>query len=294
MTQRSTAPVGAVGLVVTGLLAQEIGASIAVLLFPTAGPLGMVALRLGFSAIVLLALVRPRLRGLTRRQWGTAAAFGLVLAAMNVFFYLALERLPLGPAVTIEVLGPLVLSVVVARRASAWLWAVLALGGVVLLGWGESVSLDPVGVAFALAAGTLWAGYILLSERTGAAIPRLDGLAIAMTIGAIAVLPLGILVTGPVFFRWDVLLLGAGVAILSSAIPYGLELLALRRLAASVFAILMSLAPAIAALAGLVILQQHLGVLQWVAIGLVVIASIGAVRSARRAGGAEEIAEPVA
>jgi len=294
MTQRSTAPVGAVGLVVTGLLAQEIGASIAVLLFPTAGPLGMVALRLGFSAIVLLALVRPRLRGLTRRQWGTAAAFGLVLAAMNVFFYLALERLPLGPAVTIEVLGPLVLSVVVARRASAWLWAVLALGGVVLLGWGESVSLDPVGVAFALAAGTLWAGYILLSERTGAAIPRLDGLAIAMTIGAIAVLPLGIVVTGPVFFRWDVLLLGAGVAILSSAIPYGLELLALRRLAASVFAILMSLAPAIAALAGLVILQQHLGVLQWVAIGLVVIASIGAVRSARRAGGAEEIAEPVA
>lgn len=294
MTQRSTAPVGAVGLVVTGLLAQEIGASIAVLLFPTAGPLGMVALRLGFSAIVLLALVRPRLRGLTRRQWGTAAAFGLVLAAMNVFFYLALERLPLGPAVTIEVLGPLVLSVVVARRASAWLWAVLALGGVVLLGWGESVTLDPVGVAFALAAGTLWAGYILLSERTGAAIPRLDGLAIAMTIGAIAVLPLGIVVTGPVFFRWDVLLLGAGVAILSSAIPYGLELLALRRLAASVFAILMSLAPAIAALAGLVILHQYLGVLQWVAIGLVVIASIGAVRSARRAGGAGEIAEPVA
>ncbi len=294
MAPRSQAPVGAVGLVVAGLLAQEIGASIAVLLFPTAGPLGMVSLRLGFSAIVLLALVRPRLRGLTRKQWGTAAAFGLVLAAMNVFFYLALERLPLGPAVTIEVLGPLVLSVVVARRASAWLWAVLALGGVVLLGWGESVSLDPIGVVFALAAGTLWTGYILLSERTGASIPRLDGLAIAMTIGAIAVLPLGILVTGPVFFRWDVLLLGAGVAILSSAIPYGLELLALRRLAASVFAILMSLAPAIAALAGLVILQQHLGALQWIAIGLVVVASIGAVRSARRAGGAEEIAEPVA
>lgn len=287
-TTAGSAPVGAVGLVVAGLLAQEVGASVAVLLFPTAGPLGMVALRLGFSAIILLALARPRLRGLGRAQWTIAILFGLAIAGMNSVFYLALERLPLGPTVTIEVLGPLALSVVAARRASAWLWAVLALGGVALLGLGDGVALEPLGVLLALAAGALWVAYILLSERTGAAFARLDGLAIAMAVGAVAILPLGIGVTGPTFFRWDVLLLGAAVAVLSSTIPYGLELLALRRLPASVFSILMSLAPAIAALAGLLLLHQHLGVLQWVGIGLVVAASMGAVLAAPRRAAVEE------
>jgi inner membrane transporter RhtA len=295
-TTRSSAPLGPIGLVALGLVAQEIGASIAVLVFPTVGPIGMVALRLGFSAIILMAAIRPRLRGLTRRQWMTAALFGLAIAAMNASFYIALERLPLGPTVTIEVLGPLVLSVVVARRASAWLWAVLAFVGVALLGWGETGGLDPVGVLFALGAAVLWAAYILLSERTGAAFRGLDGLAIAMSIGAVVVLPFGIASGGHDFFRWDILLLGAAVALASSAIPYGLELLALRRLAASVFSILMSLAPAIAALAGFVLLGQQLGVLQIVAIGIVIAASIGAVRSARRSDAArgDETAEPLA
>lgn len=279
---RNPAPLGAIGLVFVGLLAQEIGASIAVLIFPSVGPIGMVALRLGFSAIILLAVFRPSLRGRTRRAWLTALCFGLVIAGMNAVFYLALERLPLGPTVTIEVLGPLVLSVIVSRRASAWLWAVLALIGVALLGFGDGFALDPIGVLFAACAGALWAGYIIFSERTGREFGGLDGLAIAMAFGAILIIPFGIGSAGAGLFHWQILLIGVGVAVLSSTIPYGLELLALRRLAASVFSILMSLGPAIAALAGFVILGQELGWLQVAAIGIVVVAGIGAVRSARR------------
>lgn len=290
-TTRSPAPLGAIGLVFVGLLAQEVGASIAVLIFPSVGPIGMVALRLGFSAIILLAIFRPSLRGRTRRAWLTALCFGLVIAGMNAVFYLALERLPLGPTVTIEVLGPLVLSVIVSRRASAWLWAVLAFIGVALLGFGDGFVLDPIGVLFAACAGVLWAGYILFSERTGREFGGLDGLAIAMAFGAIAIIPFGIGSAGPGLFHWQILLLGVGVAVLSSTIPYGLELLALRRLAASVFSILMSLAPAIAALAGFLILGQELAWLQVAAIGIVVVASIGAVRSARRP---QPPAEPLA
>jgi inner membrane transporter RhtA len=198
---------------------------------------------------------------------------------MNLCFYEALVRLPLGAAVTIEVLGPLVLSVVVSRRAIAWLWAVLALAGVVLLGSGGLTALDPVGVAFALGAGALWAGYILGSARTGSAFPRFDGLAIAMTVGAVFSLPFALGGTGAGILRLDILALGLAVAVLSSLVPYGLELIALRRIRPSTFAVLMSLAPAIAALTGLVMLGQAMTALQWLAIALVVVASAGAVRT---------------
>lgn len=280
--QLAGGPLGATALVVTGLLCQEVGASIAVLLFPTAGPLGMVTLRLAFSAIVLLAIARPRLRGRTPGAWATVAGFGLILALMNGLFYLSLERIPLGAAVTIEVLGPLVLSVIASRRASAWLWAALAAVGVVLLGQGSFGHLDPVGVALAASAGASWAGYILLSARTGRSFRGLDGLALAMVIGTVAILPFGIAATGTTLARPDVLLLGAAVAVLSSTIPYALELTALRRLPAGTFAVLMSLAPAIAALAGLVLLGQTFTWVGAVAVALVVAASIGAVRSAPR------------
>jgi inner membrane transporter RhtA len=243
----------------------------------------MVALRLGFSAAILLAVFRPRLRGRTAADWRTVLAFGLVLAVMNVLFYLSLTRLPLGAAVTIEYLGPLVLSVVVSRRASAWLWAVLALAGVALLSRGGFDHLDPIGVLFALGAGTMWVGYILLSARTGRRFDRLDGLAIAMAAGAILVIPFGVVTAGPALFHPIVLLLGLAVAVLSSAVPYGLELLALRRLPAATFSILLSIAPALAAVAGLLILQQPLTILDAVAILLVVVASMGAVRAADRA-----------
>ncbi|WP_411721971.1 EamA family transporter [Mycetocola sp.] len=290
----SRAPLGAAGLVLAGLFCQELGASFAVLLFPTVGALGMVTLRLVFSAIVLLLVCRPTFRGYSGRDWLIVTVFGLALAAMNVLFYEALARLPLGPAVTIEVLGPLLLSVIVSRRAASWLWAVLAFVGVALLSRGGLEELDPVGVAFAAGAGVMWAAYILMSARTGSTFPKLDGLAIAMAIGAVVTLPFGLGTAGPAFFSPAVLLLGLAVAMLSSAIPYALELLALRRLAPASFSILMSLAPAIAAVAGALVLGQELTLVSGVAILLVVAASAGAVRSAslhrkKQAG----LAEPV-
>lgn len=285
------APFLAAGMVVLGSIAVEVGAALAVSIFPRTGPIGIVTLRLVFAALVLLIAFRPAVRGRTRGDWLTVAAFGLVLGSMNVLFYLALDRLPLGATVTLEYLGPLILSVVMARRASAWLWAVLALGGVVLLSRGGFDHLDPLGILLALGAGTCWVGYILLSVRTGQRFGRLDGLAIAMAVAALAALPLGAVTAGTVLLDPGVLLIGLGVALLSSAIPYGLEMLALRRLPAATFSILLSLAPAIAAVAGLVILQQPLTVLDAVAILLVVVASMGAVRSARPGGPALE--EPV-
>lgn len=278
-------------LVVAGLACQEVGASLAILLFPEVGPLGMVMLRLVFSAVILLLVTRPRLRGHSRAGWQSVVLFGLVLAVMNGLFYLALERLPLGVTVTIEVLGPLVLSIVAARRASAWIWAAVAFAGVLALGGGGWERLDPVGVLYALGAAASWAFYILASARVGREFPRLDGLALAMAIGALIALPFGIASAGDALLRVNLLALGAAVAVLSSTIPYALELVALRRLPPAAFAILMSLAPATAAIAGWLLLGQHLSGLEILGISLVIIASIGAVRSSQRA--ARESAEPV-
>lgn len=292
----------AVSLVAVGLVCQEVGASIATTLFPATGPLGMVMLRLVFSAVILLVIARPSLRSRTREGWLAVIAFGVVLAVMNGLFYLALERLPLGITVTFEVLGPLVLSIVASRRASAWLWAALALGGVVSLAGGGWDRLDPIGVLFALGAAASWAFYILASARVGSTFPKLDGLAIAMAIGAVLSLPFGIADAGAALLDLRLVALGAAVAVLSSTIPYALELIALRRLAASTFAILMSLGPATAALAGFVLLGQHLTVWEIVGIGLVVAASMGAVLAASRAersrgtapAADEPFAEPIA
>lgn len=290
MTARS-APTTAVGLVVVGLCCQEVGASLAVLLFPAVGPLGMVMLRLVFSALLLWLIARPSLRGHGRTAWTAVVQLGVALAVMNGFFYLALERLALGVTVTIEILGPLALSIIASRRASAWLWASLALVGVVALGSGGFDRLDPVGVVFALGAAVSWAFYILASARVGAAIPKLDGLALAMAIGALLSLPFGVVDAGASLLRLDLVALGAAVAVLSSTIPYALELVALRRLPAAAFSILMALAPATAAIAGFLLLGQHLSILEIVGIGLVIAASIGAVRAAGRR--AREVAEPI-
>lgn len=275
-------PLGAVGFVIVGLLCQEVGASVAVLLFPQVGPAGMVALRLVFSAAILLAVARPSLRGIPGRHWVVIVIFGLVLGSMNLLFYEAISRIDLGVTVTIEVLGPLVLSVIIARRAIAWLWAVLAFVGVALLGAGGFHDLDLVGVLFALGAAVTWALYILSSQRTGEIVAGLGGLAIAMAIGAIAVLPFGIAQAGVVLLDPRVLALGATVALLSSAIPYALELIALRSLNAATFSILMATSPGIATLAGFLILQQHIGWLEAGGIALVICASIGAVRMRER------------
>ncbi|MFI8389316.1 EamA family transporter [Streptomyces sp. NPDC085540] len=275
---------GPVALVISAGISVQFGAALAVMIMPRAGAAGVVTLRLAAAALVLLLLCRPKVRGYSRSDWGTVLAFGVAMAGMNGLFYQSIDRIPLGPAVTLEVLGPLALSVIVSRRLVNVLWAGLALGGVVLLsghgggglGFG---SLDPLGAAFALGAGAMWAAYIVFSARTGRCFPQADGLALAMAVAAVISLPLGIAEAGSALLVPSTLALGLGVAVLSSVLPYTLELLALRRMPAPTFAILMSLEPAIAAAAGFLVLNQAMSALDALAIALVIAASMGAVRS---------------
>ncbi|MEU1041354.1 DMT family transporter [Streptomyces sp. NPDC005551] len=276
---RGRGALGPVGLVLAGGISVQFGGALAVSLMPRAGALGVVTLRLVVAAVVLCAVCRPRLRGHSRADWGTVVVFGAAMAAMNGLFYQSVARIPLGPAVTLEVLGPLALSVFASRRAVNLLWAGLALAGVFLLGGGGFSSLDPAGAAFALGAGVMWAAYIVFSARTGRRFPQADGLALAMVVAAVLFLPLGIAESGARLLVPTTVALGAAVAVLSSVLPYTLELLALRRLPASTFAIMMSLEPAIAATAGFLVLDQALSVFEGVAIALVIAASMGAVRT---------------
>ncbi|MFY1677528.1 EamA family transporter [Streptomyces sp. WMMC905] len=270
---------GPVGLVLAGGVSVQFGAALAVGLMPRAGALGVVTLRLTVAAVVLMLICRPRVRGHSRADWGTVVVFGVTLAGMNGLFYQAVERIPLGLAVTLEVLGPLALSVLASRRLVNLVWAGLALAGVFLLGGGDLGGLDPAGAAFALGAGAMWAGYIVFSARTGRRFPQADGLALAMAVGALLFLPLGVAEAGAKLLDPVTIALGAAVALLSSVLPYTLELLALRRLPAPTFAVMMSLEPAIAAAAGFLVLDQVLTAAQSAAIALVVVASMGAVRT---------------
>lgn len=260
----------------------QFGATVAALLFPRAGVPAVALLRLGFAAVILLALGRPALRGRSRSDWRLVATFGAVLAGMNTFFYLSIETIPLGLAVTLEVFGPLSLSVFSGRRASSWLWALMAMGGVVVLGQNGAGRLNPEGVAWAVAAGVMWACYIVLSARAGARFARTDGLALAMAVAALLTLPLGLADGGARLLDPVTLGLGLVVATLSSVLPYTLELVALRRLATATFAVMMSLGPAISSLAGFVVLGQALTGTDGLAIALVMAASAGAVWTAGR------------
>ncbi|GAA0627354.1 EamA family transporter [Streptomyces crystallinus] len=268
-----------VALVISAGISVQFGSAVAVMLMPRAGAAGVVTLRLAAAAVVLLVLCRPRVRGYRRADWGTVVAFGAAMAGMNGLFYQAVDRIPLGTAVTLEVLGPLTLSVLASRRLVNVVWAGLALAGVALLGGGGGFgALDLVGAGFAVGAGACWAVYILFSARTGRRFPQADGLALAMAVAAVLSLPLGAVQSGGKLLVPSTVALGVAVALLSSVLPYTLELLALRRLPASTFAILMSLEPAIAATAGFLILHQALSVVDAVGIGLVIGASVGAVR----------------
>ncbi|MEW1722635.1 EamA family transporter [Streptomyces sp. NPDC093109] len=280
---------GPVALVIASGLSVQFGASVAIMLMPRAGALGVVSLRLALAAVVMLAVCRPTLRGYSRADWGTVVAFGAAMGCMNILFYQSVDRIPLGAAVTLEVLGPLALSVIVSRRLVNLLWAVLALVGLVLLSGlatggggtdgGGLDRLDPVGAAYALGAGAMWAAYIVFSARTGRRFPQADGVALGMTVGALIALPLGIAESGAKLLAPSTLGLGLAVALMSSVLPYTLELLALRRMPAPTFAILMSLEPAIAATAGFLVLHQALSATDALAIALVIVASMGAVRT---------------
>ncbi|HEX3823411.1 MAG TPA: EamA family transporter [Mycobacteriales bacterium] len=262
-------------LVVGAVASVQSGAAVATRLFPAVGPGGAVFLRLFVSALLLIALARPRLRGTARRDLVVVVTFGLVLAAMNAMFYLSLARIPLGVAVTVEFLGPLGVAIVGSRRAIDVMWIVIAAIGVVLLAGGGG-HLDIVGVLLAAAAGVCWGSYILLSQRVGGAFEGLTGLAIALSVAGVAIAPYGIVTGGSHLLRPSVFGKGAAVAVLSSAVPYSLELAALRRLKASLFGVLMSLEPAVGALSGLLFLNQHLRLHEWLAVAAVMVASVGA------------------
>jgi inner membrane transporter RhtA len=275
-------------LVLGGVASVQFGSAFAHTLFSQAGPAGIVLLRLVFGALIMLVALRPRFTGRSAADWRAAVLFGLMLAGMNWSFYEALDRLPLGPAVTVEFLGPLAVAVVGSRRLLDVLWVVLAGAGVAILGLGGSHGghggLSVVGLLLALLAGSFWAGYIVMSKRVGSAFSGLDGLAVALLIGTVVLIPAGIVVGGSALARPAVLGGGLAVALLSTVIPYSLELTALRQLSTAAFGLLMSLEPAVAALAGVVVLHQALRLSTSIALVLVVAASAGSILTARTAG----------
>lgn len=272
-------------LLLIGIGSVQFGAAFAAKLFDQAGPAGVVLLRLTFAALVLVALTRPRLAGRSRRDLVTVAGFGLVMACMNWSFYESAHRLPLGVAVTVEFIGPLGVAVAGSRRLLDLVWVTLAGTGVALLALGGSHQrLNPAGLVLAAMAGACWAAYILLSQRIGSRFAGLDGLAIAMVLATVLMVPAGVVQGGAALLRPGVLLGGCCVAVLSTLIPYSLEIISLRRLAASDFGLLMSLEPAVAALAGILVLGQHPQLRTAVAIVAVVVASAGTTLEAARAG----------
>jgi len=257
----------------------QFGAAVAATLFERLGPAGTVFLRLAFGSVILLVVWRPRPREHGRRDLLLAAVFGLVLASMNLSFYEALHRVPLGIAVALEVVGPLAVAVAGSRHALDLLWVGLAVAGILALtNPGATHSLDGLGVALALLAGGFWGVYILLNARLGRRFSGGEGLALAMCVATLAVLPSGLVAGRGSLLTGEALALGAAIGLLSTAIPYSFEVEALRRIAPHVFGVLMSLEPCVAALAGLLVLGQHLVPRELVGIALVVVASVGASR----------------
>jgi len=270
----------AVWLVVVGILSVQFGAAIAKDLFDEITPTALVWLRLATSAVFLALIARPVLSGRTRHDWLVVVGFGVSLGTMNWAIYQSFARIPLGVAVTIEFVGPLVLAAVGSRRGRDLIWVALAAAGVIMLG-AEPGAVNLAGVLFALLAGAAWAAYILLSASTGRRWAGLDGLAVASVVAGVGLLPFAAVDGAGAVLDARILALGALVGLLSSVVPYSLELAALRRLPPATFGILMSLEPAAAALAAMLLLREFLSPVQWLAMACVVAASIGATRSGR-------------
>ena len=274
--------------ILASIVSVQGGAALAKGLFPALGATGTVALRVGISAVILLAAFRPRLRQATAAQWRVLIPYGVVLGVMNLVFYQALSRIPLGLAVTVEFIGPRGVAVFGSRRAVDVAWVVLAAGGIALIGPWAGGGADALGVLLALAAGACWAAYILLGGRVSRRIPGGVAVAMGMAIAAFVAVPVAVATGGFARLTPGLFAAGIGVALLSSAIPYTLEMIALKELPARTFGILMSLEPAVAALAGLVFLQEVLSLRQWLAVALVIAASTGSTLTSRRA---EQVAE---
>ncbi|NUR58220.1 MAG: EamA family transporter [Catenulispora sp.] len=274
LSSRAFAAVPPPALILLGIVSVQVGSALAKHLFNEVGSFGTVALRLFFAALVLMLWWRPSPR-LSRRAWTVVIAFGVVLGLMNLFFYLALSRIPLGIAATLDFLGPLAIALAGSRRRLDALWALLATTGVLLLTEGGG-HLDLLGVLFALTAGSCWGLYILLGAALGRHTTESNGLALSMVVAALIAVPSGTANAGTALLHPWVLLAGLGLALLSSVVPYTTDVEALRRLPPRVFGILMSLEPAMAALMGLLLLNESLHWPQWLAVACVVIASAGA------------------
>jgi inner membrane transporter RhtA len=277
----------AILLVLGSCSSLQVGAAAATWLFPVAGAPGATLLRLALAAAVLLAVTRPRVRGWHRAQWRSVLLYGLSIAGTNATFYAALARLPLGTAVTIQFLGPLALSAALSRRARDLGWVLLAASGVAVLGLADGHGgtagggLNPVGVAFALVSGAFWALYVIAGARASTAVPGRGGLAVAMAAGAVAMLPFGAIGAVHAAVHPHLLVLACGMALMASVLPYTLELAAMRRAPKRVFGILLSLEPAVATLAGWLLLGQGATPLALVAVVSVIAASAGCTLAAR-------------
>jgi inner membrane transporter RhtA len=283
MTPRSTSPLLPVGSLLLGMLSFQFGAALAKQLFPVMGAQGATAMRLGLGALILWLLRQPWRRLAGRHGWASLWGYGLTVGIMNLCFYMALRTVPLGIAVALEFLGPLAIALFGSRRALDFLWVALVVAGLaLLLPWNaQTQRLDPVGVLYALSAAVGWATYILLGRRAGAASGG-DAVALGSAIGALVAVPVGVMHAGMALFTLSTLPFALGVAVLSSALPYSLEMHALTRLPARTVGILVSVEPAMGALLGLAFLHEHLTAFQWLAIAAIIAASIGAVFGTRK------------
>jgi inner membrane transporter RhtA len=276
LTRRFPAP----ALVLAAAVSVQVGAAFAKSLFDEVGPPAVVLMRLAFGSVAVWAIFRPRFRGRGRRELGLVLALGVVLACMNNAFYESLDRIPLGVAVTVEFLGPLVVAVVSSRRRLDLVWIALAGGGIALLA-DPGGHLSTTGVVLAAVAAVFWRVYILLGVRVGRAWPGASGLAVAMVVGAVLSVPSGLASGGSDLLDLGVLGSGLVVALACSAVPWSMEIEAMRRLPTHVFGVLMSVEPAVAALAGLVVLGERLSGRVVASVALVCVASFGAALNAR-------------
>jgi inner membrane transporter RhtA len=272
-----------VAALVGSMVALSVGTSFAKSLFAAVGAEGTTALRVGLAALMLVLVWRPWRLRLTRRDGTALLLYGAVLGMMNLLFYLSLRTIPLGLAIAIEFSGPLALALSASRRIVDFLWIGCAVLGLSLLlpVSGLSTGLDPVGVACALGAALCWALYIVFGQRVG----HLHGgraVAVGMSVAALVVMPFGIASAGAALLDPAILAFGLGVAALSSALPYTLEMVALKRLPKQSFGVLLSLEPAIGSLAGLAVLGERLSPTEWLAIACIVIASVGNTVSTHR------------
>ncbi|MDN3672912.1 DMT family transporter [Flavobacterium branchiarum] len=268
--------------ILLAIISVQFGAAIAKSLFPSIGAAGTASLRIGISAIILYLAYRPNLRKITPEQWKLVIPYGLSLGSMNLIFYLAIERIPVGLAVTLEFVGPLVLAVFGSKRLIDYLWVFIAAIGIALIAPWSGNGIDMVGALFALLAGVFWATYIVLGGKVSKVMKDGDAVSTGMLFASLLIIPFGIMENGLSNLTPNLLGMGIALALLSSAIPFTLEMKALGQLPPRTFSILMSLEPAAASICAFLFLQEHLRVSEIIAVFFVIIASVGSTMTAKK------------